>query len=531
MGLKFISSFPITYFIYFMNVKWHCREQSCELPCAELEEVSLLCSEFKQAEINEWNASCLPWDAGVSLAENQVHQEEEQKDGLQWLSLARVVLTWGSDWWGAWHGAAALCRQEELICAAHCCAGGVRVRPSKSFRIEIITDGAYGALQSPRRFVDSCSLYCDTYARPVMLKTSFSQISLYCCFPAWIGLSAACAVQLTARKGFRRVTESYCSLGAFALSTEIPVALLLMYFILSPYYPGCLGLILVSLFSLFPPQDLSFMSIFNYICMVLPAKLLFSAVFELITHMVLKKKMSCWSHLCSREWYQRTAGDASHAVTCIPCPKSTGPWGGRSGAREQIFCGWGYHTVLMSVLGIAWHPWHSWEVLVQMLKNLCERINNQIYSGRKIGLCWFKALNGSTWVCSISCSARLCAGRGSVTAFTHLLLHARCRQTCRCGCTSAAHCLSLQIQPRSGEDEPGDGLQQSQHTIRSSSDFECRTGVFGGFFSAEWKEKLELFVWWSQRENAHIRKMHSHLCFSFVHEKDQWKQRYLFHKA
>jgi len=100
-------------------------------------------------------------------------------------------------------------------------------------------------------------------------------------------------VQLTARKGFRRVTESYCSLGAFALSTEIPVALLLMYFILSPYYPGCLGLILVSLFSLFPPQDLSFMSIFNYICMVLPAKLLFSAVFELITHMVLKKKMSC----------------------------------------------------------------------------------------------------------------------------------------------------------------------------------------------------------------------------------------------
>lgn len=104
--------------------------------------------------------------------------------------------------------------------------------------------------------------------------------------------------------------------------------------------------------------------------MVLPAKLLFSAVIELIMHTVLKNKMSCWSHLCSREWYWRTPGDAGRAV--ISYPKSTGTWDGRSRAWEQMFWGSGYHTVLSSVLGIAWHPWHSWEVLVQILK-ICVR--------------------------------------------------------------------------------------------------------------------------------------------------------------
>lgn len=180
------------------------------------------------------------------------------------------MLTWGREWWGAWHGAAALCRQEELICAAHCCVAGMRVQPNKYFRIEIITDGAYGALWSPRQFVDSYSLYCDTYVRLVMSKTSFSQISLYCCFSTWIGLSVACTVQFSSRKGLRRVNESYCSLGAFAHSTEISAALFLKYFILNPYFPGCLGLILGSLFSLFPPQDLSlcpFLDISAWFCL------------------------------------------------------------------------------------------------------------------------------------------------------------------------------------------------------------------------------------------------------------------------
>lgn len=50
MGLKFISSFPITYFSRFMNAKWHCREEGCWLAW----KLSLLQFAFKQAKlINE----------------------------------------------------------------------------------------------------------------------------------------------------------------------------------------------------------------------------------------------------------------------------------------------------------------------------------------------------------------------------------------------------------------------------------------------------------------------------------------------
>lgn len=80
MGLKFISSFPITYFIYFMNVKWRCREQSCELPCAELQKVSVL-NVNAQKLINEMEVARHEMP-GISLAKKQMHQEKNKKDSV-----------------------------------------------------------------------------------------------------------------------------------------------------------------------------------------------------------------------------------------------------------------------------------------------------------------------------------------------------------------------------------------------------------------------------------------------------------------
>lgn len=358
------------------------------------------------------------------------------------------------------------------------------------------------------------------------VKTSFSQISLYCCFSTWIGLSVACTVQFSSRKGLRRVNESYCSLGAFAHSTEIPAALFLKYFILNPYFPGCLGLILGSLFSLFPPQDLSlcpFLDISAWFC--LPSCSLVQLLNQLCTQF--------WKTKCLADpIFAPGSGTGEHQV--MPAVLSfhiPGTWDGRSRAREQMFWASGYHTVLSSVLGIAWHPWHSWEVLVQILK-ICvrERMTKSTTAERLVraGLkLWMEAHEcvppaalhvsvqaGALWQHSPICCSVPVAGRPAGVVY-------ECCSTVWIGKSNTD--LGRMRLERWAAAVPAHSKEQRCLWMQNPSVWRV--------CSAGWKEKLELFVRWSQRKNAHIRKMHSHLCFSFVPEKDQWKQRCLFHKA
>lgn len=104
------------------------------------------------------------------------------------------------------------------------------------------------APQSPRQFIDSCSLYRSAYVKPVELRRSLSQISLYCYFSTQIRvIAAACAHDSVKGKRLPKITKSCRILGMFLLWTKISVVLFLTNFTLYSCFPGRLGLVWGSL--------------------------------------------------------------------------------------------------------------------------------------------------------------------------------------------------------------------------------------------------------------------------------------------